>query len=72
MLNNQQTQRTFPGGQFSSIAFSNVSHKSRLSINESVIKQYQEVLNKRSEINVGMGKYIGELIRTLRETFPAR
>ena len=73
ILNNQHTTRTFGGGQqFSSIAYSNISHKSRLSINESVIKDYQEILNKRVEINNSAGKYITELIKTLRQNFPVR
>ncbi len=64
--------KTF-GGQFSSIGgFSNLSYKSRLSINETTIKEYQELLAKRSEGNVGVGRYIVELIKTLRETFPQR
>ena len=33
MLNNQHTTRTFNGQQFSSIAYSNIEYKSRLSIN---------------------------------------
>lgn len=73
ILNNQHTTRTFGNGQqFSSIAYSNISHKSRLSINESVIRDYQEILNKRVEINNSTGKYITELIKTLRQTFPVR
>lgn len=73
ILNNQHTTRTFGGGQqFSSIAYSNISHKSRLSINESVIKDYQKILNKRVEINNSAGKYITELIKTLRQNFPVR
>lgn len=30
------------------------------------------MLNKRNEINTGVGRYITELIKTLRETFPVR
>ncbi len=37
-----------------------------------MIKDYQEILNKRVEINNTAGKYITELIKTLRETFPVR
>jgi hypothetical protein len=57
--------------QWSSAGFEQ-SCRSRLSINESTIKEYQEILAKRSEINNTGARYIVDLIRTIRETFPIR
>ncbi len=43
-----------------------------MSINESTIKEYQEILAKRNEINSTGARYIVDLIKTIRETFPVR
>jgi hypothetical protein len=43
-----------------------------LSINENTIREYQEILSRRTEINGSVGRYIVDLIKTLRETFPQR